>query len=63
MPAKSEKQRKLMQAVKHDPSVARKTGISPSDARKVLGEHERVGKADGQKYRAAGASPGKHRKY
>lgn len=40
MPAKSEAQRRLMQAVKHDPKVARKTGITPNQARRVLGEGE-----------------------
>ena len=40
MPAKSEKQRRLMQAVIHDPKVARKTGIAPVDAQRVLGKHK-----------------------
>jgi len=38
MPAKSEAQRRLMQAVKHEPAVAKKTGISKASAEKVLGE-------------------------
>ena len=52
MPAKSEKQRRLMQAVKHDPKVAKQTGISRTDAKKVLGEGESRGV-----YRAAGKEP------
>ena len=41
MPAKSEKQAKLMQAAKHNPEVAKRTGVTPSVAKKVLGEaHE-----------------------
>lgn len=39
MPPKSEKQRRLMQAVLHDPKVSKKHGISKADARKVLGKH------------------------
>lgn len=39
MPPKSEKQRKLMQAVAHSPKLARKLGISKATAKKVLGKH------------------------
>ena len=39
MPAKSAKQRRLMQAVIHNPKVARKRGITPAQAKKVLGQH------------------------
>lgn len=56
MPAKSEKQRRLIQAVKHDPAVARKTGISRAAAKKVLGEGEGSG-SSGKAYRAAGPEP------
>lgn len=59
MPPKSEKQRRLMQAVKHDPSVAKKTGISPSAARKVLGE----GESRNKPYKASGAASGKYKKF
>lgn len=41
MPPKSKRQERLMQAVKHNPEVARKTGISKEDAKRVLGEHGR----------------------
>lgn len=43
MPAKSAKQRRLMQAVKHNPDVARRKGITPAQARKVLGHGEGEG--------------------
>jgi len=41
MPAKSKKQKRLMQAAKHNPKVRKKHDISKSDAKKVLGEHKR----------------------
>ena len=66
MPAKSEKQAKLMQAAKHNPEVAKRTGITPSVAKKVLGEaHEgSPSHRSGPRYNAAGAEPsGKYRKY
>ena len=44
MPAKSAKQRRLMQAVVHSPKIRRKTGISAVDAQKVLGKHKRKAK-------------------
>lgn len=49
MPAKSKKQRKLMQAAIHNPAVRKRTGISAQDARKVLGQHS--GKSGGKKHR------------
>lgn len=39
MPAKSEKQRRLMHAVIGNAAVRRKTGISAVDAQRVLGKH------------------------
>ena len=41
MPAKSEKQRRLMHAVIGSAKVRRKTGIAAVDAQKVLGKHPR----------------------
>jgi len=42
MPAKSEAQRRLMEAVEHNPKIAKKAGIAPTDAKKVLGENDSV---------------------
>ena len=39
MPAKSEKQRRLMYAVVGSRAVQRRTGISAVDAQRVLGKH------------------------
>lgn len=58
MPPKSEKQRKLMEAAKHDPKFAKKVGISRSDAKRVLGEGEKE-----PTYRASGGAPGKYKKF
>ena len=60
MPAKSEKQRRLMETVKHDPKVARETGISREAAKRVLGEGEAK---TPRTYRASGESPGKYKKF
>ena len=40
MPAKSERQRKLMHAVIGSRAVQRRTGISAVDAQRVLGKHK-----------------------
>lgn len=40
MPPKSSKQKRVMEAAKHNPKFAKKIGISKEDAMKVLGEDE-----------------------
>lgn len=60
MPAKSEAQRRLMEAVKHNPKVAARTGITPGQAGQVLGEHDAyldaVKSGDSQRIRHAADS-------
>lgn len=61
MPPESRKQRRLMQAVKHDPVVAKRTGISREVAKRVLGEGE--GHGSRKPYKASGPEPtGRYRK-
>ena len=40
MPPKSKPQKRLMQAVEHNPAFARKVGITKATAKKVLGKHK-----------------------
>ena len=39
MPAKSEKQRRLMEGIKH--GTIKRKGVSKEDAKRVLGEHKK----------------------
>lgn len=44
MPIKSQQQFKLMQAVKHNPSIAKKTGISKKVASEMLSKTKKMPK-------------------